>query len=77
MALFVLGLPRPVNAVTLSPLALALVIPVTTCTFPVPLVVSVANAIVGCVIVKVASEPITVSVYLLRLTPVTIFVKSI
>jgi len=69
--------PRPVTAVTLSPLALALVIPVITCTFPVPLVVSVANVIVGCVMVNVASVPITVSVYFVRLTPVTTFVKSI
>jgi hypothetical protein len=73
----VLGVPRPVTAVTLSPLALALLIPVTTCTFPVPLVVSVANVIVGCVIVNVASVPITVSVYFVRLTPVTTLLKSI
>ena len=77
IALFVLGLPRPVKAVTLSPLALALVIPVATLITPVPAVAPVESATVGCVIVNVASVPITVSVCLLRVTPVTTLDKSI
>ena len=71
----VLGVPSPVNAVTESPLALALVIPVATLITPVPAVAPVDKAIVGWVIVKVASEPITVSVCLLKVTLVTTSVK--
>ena len=72
-----LGVPNPVTAVTLSPVAVVLVTLVTTWTFPVPLVVSVASFTVGWVIVKVASLPITVSVVLSKVTFVTISVKSI
>ena len=70
-------MPRPVKAVTLSPLALALVIPVATLITPDPAVAPVESAMVGCVIVKVASVPITVSVCLDKLTPVTTSLKSI
>ena len=46
-ALSVVGVPRPVRAVTLSPLAAALVIPVTREITPVPALAPVASPIVG------------------------------
>ncbi len=45
--LLVLGVPKPVRAVTLSPLALAEEIPVATLITPVPAVAPVDKAIVG------------------------------
>jgi len=73
----VLGVPNPVKAVTLSPVAVVEVTPVTTSTFPVPLAVPADKLIVGWVTVNVLSAPITEAVCLSNVTFVTISVKSI